>query len=307
MTPGNELLFLALGGSGEIGMNVNLYGCQGKWLMVDCGLSFGEPELPGIELTLPDLEFIEERRRDLVGLVITHGHEDHIGAIPYLAADLKVPIYATPFTAGLVAGKLEEEGLTGQVPLRIVERGSELDLGPFRVRFVPVAHSIPEGNGLLIETPHGRVFHTGDWKIDRTPVLGNPTSEQVLRDVGDQGILALVCDSTNAFTDHASGSEADVVDGLMKTVGEAPGRVLITTFASNVARLDTIGRVAAATGRRVAIAGRSRPPATCATSRSRFATTRRCGCRGASCLSWRLAGRGSRGRRWGGSRPASTS
>src|SRR3712207_5978551 len=123
MTPGNELLFLALGGSGEIGMNVNLYGCQGKWVVGDCGLSFGEPELPGIELTLPDLEFIEERRRDLVGLVITHGHEDHIGAIPYLAADLKVPIYATPFTAGLVAGKLEEEGLTGQVPLRIVERG----------------------------------------------------------------------------------------------------------------------------------------------------------------------------------------
>ncbi|MCW3797336.1 ribonuclease J [Sphingomonas sp. BN140010] len=257
MTPGDELLFLALGGSGEIGMNVNLYGCQGKWLMVDCGLSFGEPELPGIELTLPDLEFIEERKRDLVGLVITHGHEDHIGAIPYLAADLKVPIYATPFTAGLIAGKLEEEGLTGQVKLRIVERGGELDLAPFRVRFVPVAHSIPEGNGLLIETPHGRVFHTGDWKIDRTPVLGNPTSDEVLRGVGDQGILALVCDSTNAFSDEVSGSEADVVAGLTETVCSAPGRVLITTFASNVARLDTIGRVAEATGRRVALAGRS--------------------------------------------------
>jgi len=257
MTPGDELLFLALGGSGEIGMNVNLYGCRGKWLMIDCGLSFGDPELPGIELTLPDLDFIEERKRDLVGLVITHGHEDHIGAIPYLAADLKVPIYATAFTAGLIARKLEEEGLTGQVRLRIVEPGAELELDPFRVRYVPLAHSIPEANGLLIETPHGRVFHTGDWKIDRTPVLGNPTVDDVLRGVGDLGILALVSDSTNAFTEQVAGSEADVVPGLIQTVGEAPGRVLVTTFASNVARLDTLGRVATETGRRVAIAGRS--------------------------------------------------
>jgi ribonuclease J len=257
MTPKDELLFLALGGSGEIGMNVNLYGCQGKWLMVDCGLSFGEPELPGIELTLPDIDFIEQRRKDLVGLVITHGHEDHIGAIPYLAADLKVPIYATVFTAGLIATKLEEEGLTGQVPLRIVERGAVLDLAPFQVRYVPLAHSIPEGNGLVIETPHGRLFHTGDWKVDRTPVLGNATSEEVLRGIGDEGVLALICDSTNAFTEKVSGSEADVVEGLMQTVGEAPGRVLVTTFASNVARLQTIGKVAEETGRRVALAGRS--------------------------------------------------
>ena len=257
MTPGDELLFLALGGSGEIGMNVNLYGCHGKWLMVDCGLSFGDPELPGIELTLPDLEFIEERKRDLVGLVITHGHEDHIGAIPYLAADLRVPIYATTFTAGLIARKLEEEGLTGQVRLRIVEPGAELDLAPFRVRYVPLAHSIPEANGLLIETPHGRVFHTGDWKIDRTPVLGSPTSDDLLRGVGDLGILALVSDSTNAFTEQVAGSEKDVVPGLIQTVGEATGRVLVTTFASNVARLDTLGRVATETGRRVAVAGRS--------------------------------------------------
>lgn len=257
MTPGDELLFLALGGSGEIGMNVNLYGCEGRWLMVDCGLTFGDHDYPGIDLVLPDLDFIERRRSDLVGLVLTHGHEDHIGAIPYLAADLKVPIYATPFTAGLVAGKLEEEGLTGQVQLRIVEPGSELDLHPFRLNLVPLAHSIPEANGLLIDTPYGRVFHTGDWKIDTTPVLGNATSAEKLIRIGDEGILALVCDSTNAFTEHVSGSEASVFDGLLQTVAEAKGRVLVTTFASNAARLDTIGRVAAEAGRRVAIAGRS--------------------------------------------------
>ena len=257
MTPGDELLFLALGGSGEIGMNVNLYGCQGKWLMVDCGLTFSDPEFPGIDLILPDLEFIERRRKDLVGLVLTHGHEDHIGAIPYLAAELKVPIYATPFTAGLVAGKLEEEGLTGQVRLKIVELGKALDLAPFKVSFVPLAHSIPEANGLIIDTPHGRVFHTGDWKIDRTPVLAKPTSVEAMTRIGDEGVLALVSDSTNAFAETESGSEEDVVEGLLDTVGKARGRVLVTTFASNVARLDTIARVAEESGRRVAVAGRS--------------------------------------------------
>jgi ribonuclease J len=170
MTPGEELLFLALGGSGEIGMNVNLYGCRGKWLMADLGLTFADTDYPGVDLILPDLEFIEQRMADLVGIVLTHGHEDHIGALPYMAADLKVPLYATPFTAGLIAGKLEEEGLTGQVSLRIIERGGSIDLDPFRVTYVPLAHSIPEGNGLLIETPFGNVFHTGDWKIDETPV-----------------------------------------------------------------------------------------------------------------------------------------
>ena len=199
MTPGEELLFLALGGSGEIGMNVNLYGCRGKWLMADCGLTFADDDYPGVDLILPDLEFIEERMKDLVGIVLTHGHEDHIGALPYMAADLKVPLYATPFTAGLIAGKLEEEGLTGQVKLHVVERGGSIDLEPFKVTYVPLAHSIPEGNGLLIESPFGNVFHTGDWKIDETPVLGNPSSAETLSAIGDKGILALVCDSTNTF------------------------------------------------------------------------------------------------------------
>ena len=243
MTPGEELLFLALGGSGEIGMNVNLYGSRGKWLMADLGLTFADPDYPGVDLILPELEFIEERMDDLVGIVLTHGHEDHIGALPYLAADLKVPLYATPFTAGLIAGKLEEEGLTGQVSLRVIERGGSIDLDPFRVTYVPLAHSIPEGNGLLIETPYGNVFHTGDWKIDETPVLGHPSSAETLNEIGDRGVLALVCDSTNAFLNDASGSESSVHEALRNEVMKAPGRVLITTFASNAAPLETIGRV----------------------------------------------------------------
>ena len=257
MTPGEELLFLALGGSGEIGMNVNLYGCRGKWLMADLGLTFADPDYPGVDLILPELEFIEQRMNDLVGIVLTHGHEDHIGALPYLAADLKVPLYATPFTAGLIAGKLEEEGLTGQVSLRVIERGGSIDLNPFRVTYVPLAHSIPEGNGLLIETPHGNVFHTGDWKIDETPVLGHPSSAETLTEIGDRGVLALVCESTNAVLNEASGSESSVHEALRNEVMKARGRVLITTFASNAARLETIGRVAIETNRRVVVAGRS--------------------------------------------------
>ena len=257
MIPGEELLFLALGGSGEIGMNVNLYGCRGRWLMVDLGLTFADTDYPGIDLILPELEFIEEQRDRLVGIVLTHGHEDHIGAIPYLAADLKVPLYATPFTAGLIAGKLEEEGLTGQVKLNIIERDQSIDLGEFKVRYVALAHSIPEGNGVLIETAHGRIFHTGDWKIDETPVLGEPSSHVPLEAIGDQGVLALVCDSTNVFQDSPSGSEAGVHDGLLAEVQKARGRVVVTTFASNAGRLQTIGRVAQETGRQVCVAGRS--------------------------------------------------
>ena len=257
MTPGEELLFVALGGSGEIGMNVNLYGSRGKWLMVDCGLTFADHDYPGIDLVLPDLEFIEQRRRDLVGIVLTHGHEDHIGALPYMAADLNVPLYATPFTAGLIAGKLEEEGLTGTVKLKIIERGGTFDAAPFRVTFVPLAHSIPEGNGLLIDTPHGKIFHTGDWKLDEDPVLGKPSSAAALTAIGDGGVLAMVCDSTNTFQEEASGSEASVHPGLLEQARKAKGRVLVTTFASNAARLETIGRVAVESGRTLCVAGRS--------------------------------------------------
>ncbi|WP_118857402.1 ribonuclease J [Sphingomonas mesophila] len=258
MTPkDNELLFVSLGGSGEIGMNVNLYGTAGKWLMVDLGLTFADTDYPGVDLILPDLEFIEQQRGQLIGIVLTHGHEDHIGAIPYLAAELKVPLYATPFTAGLIAGKLEEEGLTGQVKLHVIERGGAIDLDPFKVTFVALAHSIPEGNGVLIETAAGKIFHTGDWKVDETPVLGQPSTPEQLTAIGDRGITALVCDSTNVFDPEASGSEASVHDGLRAAVEAARGRVLVTTFASNAARLQTIGRVAQETGRRVVVAGRS--------------------------------------------------
>jgi len=257
MIPGEELLFVALGGSGEIGMNVNLYGCRGQWIMVDLGLTFADPSYPGIELVLPDLEFIENQQERLAGIVLTHGHEDHIGALPYLADELKSPLFATPFTAGLIAGKLEEEGLTGQVKLNIVERGGSIELGPFRVSFVALSHSIPEGNGVLIESPFGNIFHTGDWKIDETPVIGEAPSPDTLRAIGDEGVLALVCDSTNVFQELPSGSEESVHAGLEAKVAEADGRVLVTTFASNAARLQTIGRVGLETGRKVCIAGRS--------------------------------------------------
>jgi len=255
--PGKELLFLALGGSGEIGMNVNLYGTQGKWVMVDCGLTFADASYPGIDLILPDLAFIEERAEDLLGIVLTHGHEDHIGALPYLAADLGVPLYATPFTAGLIKGKLDEEGLSERVELIIIENEGSFALGPFGFRYVPLAHSIPEGNALLIETPYGRVFHTGDWKLDDAPQLGEPSTPAELRAIGDEGILALVCDSTNVFNPEASGSEAAVRDGLDAVIGAATGRVLVTTFASNAARLQTLGQVAKDTGRTLCVAGRS--------------------------------------------------
>jgi ribonuclease J len=256
-TPGNELLFLALGGSGEIGMNVNLYGTQGKWVMVDLGLTFADPAYPGIDLVLPDLDFIEKRADDLLGIVLTHGHEDHIGAIPYLAADLGVPLYATPFTAGLIRGKLDEEGLGNKVDLRVIEREGSFQLGPFGFTYVPLAHSIPEGNAVLIETPYGRIFHTGDWKLDEEPLLGTPSTAAELSAIGDEGVLALVCDSTNVFNEEASGSEAMVREGLDLVIAEARGRVLVTTFASNAARLQTLGEVAQDTGRKLCVAGRS--------------------------------------------------
>jgi ribonuclease J len=256
-TPGKELLFLALGGSDEIGMNVNLYGTQGKWVMVDLGLTFGGADYPGVELVLPDLEFIEERKKDLLGIVLTHGHEDHIGAIPYLAADLGVPLYANPFTATLIRGKLEEEGIANQVELNVVPQGGSFEIGPFGFRYVPLAHSIPEMSAVVIDTPYGRIFHTGDWKLDAEPVLGTNATAAELTAIGDSGVLALVCDSTNAFNAEESGSEGSVHADLLKYVKGAKGRVVITSFASNAARLQTLGAVAKASNRRLCVAGRS--------------------------------------------------
>jgi ribonuclease J len=256
-TPGKELLFLALGGSGEIGMNANLYGCDGKWIMLDLGVTFGSHDYPGIDIVMPDLEFIEDRKKDLLGIVLTHGHEDHIGALPYLAADLGVPLYANRFTAGLIAHKLAEEGLEKAVTLKTVDIDDNFQLGPFGIRLIPLAHSILEMSAVVIDTPYGRVFHTGDWKLDEEPILGVPATAAALTAVGDEGIDVLVCDSTNAFNAEASGSEGGLREGLEQAVGAAKGRVVVTTFASNAARLATLGAVAKATGRTLCVAGRS--------------------------------------------------
>ncbi len=258
MKPGKELLFCALGGSGEIGMNVNLYGCEGKWLMVDLGMTFGANEYPGTELVFADLEFIEERKKDLIAVVLTHAHEDHIGAVPYFAQELGVPLYATPFTARLVAEKLEEAGIRHAVQLNVIDHLDQFELGPFGIRYVPLAHSIAEGNALVIETPYGRIFHTGDWKLDAEPLVGVPATVEELTKIGDDGVLALVCDSTNVFNPKASGSEGAVRTALKEEVAKHRGkRVVVTTFASNVARLQTLGEVATATKRRLCVAGRS--------------------------------------------------
>jgi len=238
-------------------MNVNLYGCDGKWIMVDLGMTFADPAYPGIDLILPDLQFIEKHCDDLLGIVLTHGHEDHIGAIPYLANDLNVPLYATPFTAGLIRRKLEEQDLTGQVELNIIENEGRVNLGSFSVHYLPLAHSIPEGNAVLIETPYGNVFHTGDWKLDDEPIIGVPSTGEQLSAIGDKGVLALVCDSTNVFNVNASGSEGEVRRNLSAVAGDIDTRILVTTFASNAARLKTLGEVAVQTGRELCVAGRS--------------------------------------------------
>ncbi|WP_238473893.1 ribonuclease J [Altericroceibacterium spongiae] len=257
--PEDEVLFLALGGSGEIGMNVNLYGCQGKWLMVDLGMTFSGNEYPGVDLVFADPDFIEDRLDDLLGIVLTHAHEDHIGAIPYFAADFGVPLYATPFTAELIRRKLQEAGIADEVELHVVDDDhGRIELGPFGISYVPLAHSIAEGNALLIDTPQGRIFHTGDWKLDEEPLIGEPATEEELTAIGDEGVLALVCDSTNVFNPVPSGSEGAVYRGLLEEVQRHTGkRVLVTTFASNVARLQTLGYIAQETNRKLCVAGRS--------------------------------------------------
>ena len=254
---GSELVFVPLGGAGEIGMNLNLYGIDGKWMMVDCGITFADETQPGIDVILPDPSFIAERREDLVGLVLTHAHEDHLGAVPYLWSRLRCPVYATPFTAAILTRKLDEAGLLAEVPLHVVPLGTTLDLEPFTVTYLSVTHSIPEGNALAIRTRAGLVFHTGDWKLDPEPLIGPATDQSSIEALGDDGVLAMVCDSTNVFRDGESGSEAAVRASLMEIVGACTKRVCITSFASNVARIETAAAVAHAHGRRLAPVGRS--------------------------------------------------
>lgn len=252
-----ELLFLPLGGSGEIGMNLNLYGHAGKWLMVDLGISFGDDTVPGIDVVMPDPQFIAERAGDLAGLVLTHAHEDHIGAVPYLWPRLRCPLYATPFTASVLRRKLAEAGLEREAKITIIPMSGKVSIGPFEVELITLTHSIPEPNAVVIRTSLGAVLHTGDWKLDPTPLVGATTDEAALRALGQGGVLAMICDSTNVFVEGTSGSEADVRASLMEVVGRLSNRVAIGCFASNLARVETIARVAEAHGRHCALVGRS--------------------------------------------------
>ncbi len=255
MTP--DLAFLPLGGTGEIGMNLNLYRCAGKWLAVDCGIGFGSAEYPEAEIMLPDPGFIADRRGALLGLVITHAHEDHIGAVPWLWRDLRCPVFATPFAAAVLSRKLGEAGMLGEVKLTVVPPGGSFTLGPFALQYLRVAHSIPEAQALVIRTQFGTVLHTGDWKLDPSPMIGPPTDEAAFAALGAEGVLAMVCDSTNAMVEGHSGSEAEVRRTLAALIRELPGRVAVTCFASNVARVELIALAARAAGRTVAVAGRS--------------------------------------------------
>ncbi|MDB5741294.1 MAG: beta-lactamase domain protein [Alphaproteobacteria bacterium] len=258
----DELVFLPLGGSGEIGMNFNAYGFgppnNRQWIIVDCGVLFGrEGSSPGVDLIMPDIRFLAEQRENVLGIVATHAHEDHIGAIAHLWPSLRCPVYATPFTARLIMGKLDEAGLTSKLKVREVPVGGKLTLGPFSMDFISITHSILEPNLLAIRTPLGVVAHTGDWKIDPDPMVGEATDTAALEVLGDEGVLALVCDSTNALVPGSSGSEAKVRESLTALIGTLKGRVAVTGFASNVARLDTVARAAKVHGRRVALVGRS--------------------------------------------------
>lgn len=258
----DELVFLPLGGSGEIGMNFNAYGYgppdDRKWIIVDCGVLFGrETTSPGVDLIMPDIRFLAEQRENVLGIVATHAHEDHIGAIPHLWPMLRCPVYATPFTAVLIEGKLDEVGLGDRLHPKRVKLSGKLTLGPFEIEFLSITHSILEPNALAIRTPLGVVVHTGDWKIDPDPMLGEATDIAGLTKLGDEGVLALVCDSTNALVAGESGSEARVRESLTALIGTLKNRVAVTSFASNVARLDTIARAAKAHGRQVALVGRA--------------------------------------------------
>jgi ribonuclease J len=252
----DEIVFCALGGIGEIGMNAALYGHDGQWIMVDCGITFADDQDPGIDVILPDLTEAKRLGSKLLGLVITHGHEDHLGAIPYVGPSLKTPVYATPFTSAFLKRKLQEDG-DGDVIVNTVASGGEFKLGPFHIRYLPVPHSIPEAQSIAITTAVGTVLHTGDWKTDRNPVVGAPFKPELFQELGEAGVLAMFCDSTNTMVEGTTGSEADLAKGIGEQIAKAPRRAVFTCFASNVARLVTICRAAAEQGRSVALVGRS--------------------------------------------------
>jgi ribonuclease J len=257
----DELVFLPLGGSNEIGMNFNLYGFgpphDRRWIVVDLGVTFGDQLTPGVDIILPDPSYIEQYADRILGIVLTHAHEDHLGAVAWLWPRLRAPVYATPFTAFLLREKLREADLLDEVEIHEVALGGDIQLGPFNIELITLTHSIPEPNGLAIKTPLGTILHTGDWKIDPDPLLGAVTDQDAIRKLGDEGVLAMVCDSTNVFVDGVAGSEADVRATLIPLIGQMKGKVAVACFASNVARMDTAAHAAEANGRRVCLVGRS--------------------------------------------------
>ncbi|MEP3475868.1 MAG: ribonuclease J [Hyphomicrobiales bacterium] len=260
-TPKAEMVMVPLGGVGEIGMNCMMYGYglpgDYKWIMVDLGLTFAGPREPGIEIIVPDITFAENEKHNIEAIILTHAHEDHYGAIPDLWENLEVPIYATPFTASMLKAKLARDGMDSFVPIKEVPRRAKFDLGPFSIEMVDMAHSIPEPLGLHIKTDVGTLFHTGDWKLDPDPIVGPPTDESRLKKLGDEGIDVLVCDSTNATREGSSISEVDVAKTLEEIIAEAKQRVVVTTFASNVARIKSVAEAAYKAGRYVILAGRA--------------------------------------------------
>ncbi len=252
-----SLAFLPLGGTGEIGMNLNLYRCDGRWLAVDCGIGFGGSENPEVEIMMPDPGYLAERKDRLVGLVITHAHEDHVGAVAHLWRQLRCPIYATPFATAVLRRKLGEAGILNEVRIHTIPSGGSFELEPFALQFLPVSHSIPEAQALVIRTRHGTILHTGDFKLDPNPMVGKPTDEAAFARLGEEGVLAMVCDSTNAMVDGTSGSESEVRESLYDLIASLDGRIAVTCFASNVARVESIALAAQEAGRRVALVGRS--------------------------------------------------
>src|SRR5271156_4494357 len=253
----NALMFVTLGGANEIGMNLSLYGCAGDWLILDCGVTFGDDSQPGLDVVMPDPAFIVERRDRLLGIVATHAHEDHIGAIPYLWTQLRCPVWATPFTASLLRAKLVEAGLADKVRINVVPMSGRFSVGQFDLELITLTHSIPEPNAVVLRTPFGTVLHTGDWKFDPDPLIGPTADEAALKMLGAEGVLALIGDSTNALRPGVSGSEAELRRSLIDLIGRYDARVAVACFASNVARLETIARAAAAHGREIALVGRS--------------------------------------------------
>lgn len=255
----DDLLFVPLGGSNEIGMNLNLYHYKGKWLMIDLGIGFADDYLPGVEVITPNVDFVMEHKDDLLGLVLTHAHEDHLGAVPYLWREMgnPCPIYATPFTAAVLKPKLKEEGITQGVKIHEVGADSKIELGPFTLEMIPLTHSIPEMHAIAIRTDKGVVMHTGDWKLDHDPLVGPTSDEDTLSRYGDEGVLAMVCDSTNVMVEGESGSESHVRHHLTDVIKGCENRAVVTTFASNVARLESIIYAGLDAGREIALAGRS--------------------------------------------------